>query len=85
MLIVPLNKKEYDFFSELFLTTNNPHIVLIFTKQGKDKYILNVSEDQAEEIRDLCGEELQIKGFDEKYELTSVGKILESLIDKFLI
>jgi len=44
-----------------------------------------VHEQQADEIRDLCSNELQVKGFDEKYELTPVGKLLTSLIDKFFI
>jgi hypothetical protein len=33
-------------------------------------------------LRDLCGERLQIYGFDENYNPTEEGKILEELIDK---
>lgn len=47
--------------------------------------MLNISEDQADEIRDLCGEQLQLVGFDEKYDLTLEGKLLEDLVDKFHI
>lgn len=42
-----------------------------------------ISEEKADEFRDLCTEQLQLIGFDEKYELTSEWKLLEALIDKF--
>lgn len=50
-----------------------------------DDYLLVFSEDQADELRDLCGKQLEMIGFDENYKLTRKGKILESLIDKFFI
>lgn len=50
-----------------------------------DIYILEVSEDDAGNIRDFCGEQLQKAGFDEQYNPTKEGLILESLIDKFFI
>lgn len=56
---------------------------LFSAQQMRDDHLISVSEDLANEIRDLCGEQLQIAGFDEKYELTPEGEILESLIDKF--
>lgn len=40
---------------------------------------------QADAIRDLCGERLQQVGFNEKYEPTPEGRVLETLIDKFLV
>lgn len=48
-------------------------------------YILEVSEDEADELRDLFGEQLQIEGFDQDYKPTKAGRILESLIDKFFV
>jgi hypothetical protein len=50
-------------------------------KKGQD-YFLMISEEKADELRDLCGDELQVTGFDEQYKLTKEGEILESLIDK---
>jgi len=46
---------------------------------------ISLSEDQADELRDLCGDRLQTHGFDEKYQPTEEGKILEELIDKLFI
>ncbi len=34
--------------------------LLFSSQQQNDKYALKISEDQADEIRDLCGEQLQI-------------------------
>ena len=50
-----------------------------------DRWILQIGTDDADEIRDHCGDALQERGFDERYEPTSVGKVLETLIDKFFI
>ena len=41
-------------------------------------------DEESDIIRDLCGEQLQIKGFNITYEPTKEGAILEKLIDKFL-
>ena len=51
----------------------------------ENAYKLDVSEDLADEIRDLCGEQLHLVGFDEKYAATPEGKLLEDLVDKFWI
>ncbi len=48
-------------------------------------YYCTVAEDQADDLRDICGEQLQIVGFDKEYNLTNEGRILESLIDKFFV
>lgn len=48
-----------------------------------DGWILQIGTNDADVIRDLCGDALQERGFDERYEPTGVGKVLETLIDKF--
>jgi hypothetical protein len=40
-----------------------------------------ISDEDADQLRDLCGERLQTHGFDQNYELTEEGRRLESLID----
>jgi hypothetical protein len=50
-----------------------------------NKWQFEISNDIADEIRDLCSEKLQIVGFDEKYRLTEKGKLLEDLIDLFCV
>lgn len=43
------------------------------------------TEDEADELRDLCGEQLQKEGFNNEYQPTEEGQILEQLIDKLLV
>ena len=44
-----------------------------------------ISDDIADELRDLCTERLDTHGFDENYKPTQEGKKLEVLIDKLYI
>ena len=44
-----------------------------------------ITEDQADELRDCCTDKLDEVGFDEKYEPTEDGKKLEALVDKLYI
>lgn len=44
---------------------------------------MEIDQNIADETRDWAGEELQVRGFDVNYELTSDGKLLEELIDIF--
>jgi hypothetical protein len=85
MLKIELNRNEYNYLCQESFLKGKYRKLLFSSKQDDDKYSLKISEDQADEIRDLCGEQLQIIGFDKKYELTSEGKILESLVDKFFV
>ncbi|MBI2742621.1 MAG: hypothetical protein HYX48_01740 [Chlamydiales bacterium] len=82
---IELSSGEYKYLCKAsFLEDKYRKLLFSGTKQDK-KYSLEISEDQADEIRNLCQEQLQIVGFDEKYELTPDGKILESLVDKFFV
>ena len=85
MLKIELNRNEYGYLCQASFLGDKYRKLLFSSKQNDGKFSLKISEDQADEIRDLCGEQLQIVGFDEKYELTQEGKVLESLIDKFFI
>lgn len=48
-------------------------------------FSLKISDDDADTLRDRLGEELQRDGFDEAYNLTRKGKVLESLVDKLFV
>lgn len=85
MLIIELNRSEYNYLLQVSFLEEKYKKLLFSSQMQDDKYKFKIYEDQADEIRDLCGERLQIAGFDEKYELTPEGKILESLVDKFFI
>ena len=50
-----------------------------------EEYLAELSPDDADAIRDACGEQLQRVGFDQDYKPTKEGATLEGLIDKLLI
>jgi hypothetical protein len=83
MLKIELNRNEYNYLCQAPFLEDKYRKLLFSSEQQDGKYSLKISEDQADEIRDLCGEQLQVSGFDAKYELTQEGKILEALVDKF--
>lgn len=43
---------------------------------------LVLDDEEADQLRELCMDRLQVVGFDEDYHLTTEGKRLEDLIDK---
>lgn len=86
MMKINLNETEYSYLlNSSFLSVNWKTLINISNQQIDDSHIITISEDQSDELRDLLGEQLQLVGFDEKYKLTTEGRILESLIDKFFI
>ena len=52
-------------------------------KFGEEKVVVEISEEAADSVREICGDQLPVKGFDINYALNNEGKILETLIDKF--
>ena len=91
-LEVGLSKKEYEYLAQTFFL---PKMLkrMFFTqeqscfvdKQTDDSYMIKIPPCWADEIRNLCTTQLQVNRFDKNYALTSEGKILESLVDKFFI
>ena len=81
-MIISLTKEEYEFFlNENFLNPHSKNII----KNIDIKYNLVINEDDADAIREECGEKLQLVGFDKNSNPTKKGLILESLIDKFFV
>jgi hypothetical protein len=56
-------------------------LTFIANKIGYSAF-LDLTEEDANYLRDACSEQLQRVGFDKDYELTNEGRILEDLIDK---
>jgi len=80
---IELNKVEHEYLiSSSFLPLDLKKMLNTNQRAG-DSHIVMITEEQADEFRDLFGEQLQLIGFDEHYNPTREGKILESLIDKF--
>lgn len=85
-IAIKLNQDEYSYLCKAsFLPDRLRQLFFLTERREENAYMLNISEDQADEIRDLCGEQLQLVGFDEKYDPTPEGKLLEDLVDKFYI
>ena len=86
---IRLTKEEFDY------ATSAPFIPESFRKEivdgtqkhsqggvGREKVVVKVTEDTADEIRSRCEDQLSIAGFNIDYTLNSEGKILNSLLDK---
>ncbi|MFI5334210.1 MAG: hypothetical protein ACHQT8_03465 [Chlamydiales bacterium] len=80
---IGLTHFEYQYLCHAPFLTDDLRKTLFASETHDDMFLLKISQDQADELRDLCGEQLQLVGFDAKYNPTSEGKLLESLIDKF--
>ena len=60
----------------------------IITKQvcykgGKEYVVIEVNESYAERVHEWANEEIIRIGFDLNYEITDVGRILETIVDAF--
>lgn len=44
-----------------------------------------INDDCADDLRDLCNDQLDVKGYDKDYSLNDDGRKLESLADKLFI
>lgn len=47
-----------------------------------NKSVLEISDETADEYRNLLQDEFEVRGMNERYEPTVRGQLLESLIDK---
>lgn len=79
-MIIKFSKEEILFLKNSFLKENK-HLEFFI----QEKNLVELNDDLINEIRDWAGERQQIIGFNEDYELTQDGKILESLIDKLYL
>jgi len=65
-IAIKLNQDEYNYLCKASFLPDRLRQLFFLTEREENAYMLNISEDQADEIRDLCGEQLQLVGFDEK-------------------
>jgi len=78
--MIKFSEKEITFLRNSFFKENQ-HFELIIVENKS----IEGNDDLINVIRDWAGERQQIIGFDENYELTSDGKILEDIIDKLYL
>lgn len=74
---IKFSKNELDLLKNTFLKDKSNLEFIIIEREAID-----IVDDFVDEIRDWALEQQQIIGFDENYELTKEGKILENIIDK---
>ena len=79
---VTLSEKEYDYLIHSLLKGHENLINKIKIFNSTDSIKLYLDEDTAYEIRELASDEVALH-FDENYEPTEEGLILEHFIDKF--
>ena len=83
-LAIKLSDDEISYLkSANFLTQSQLTLLDIFKWNSNSNGILNLSPMAAEDFREAFTEQLAKFGFDESYNLTDEGKILEELIDHF--
>ncbi len=74
--------------SELDLLINSigekrPDLVLAIEEALGDYCLaLKIPDKEADEMREIVSDDLQFRGFDTNYELTTEGRVLQDLIDK---
>lgn len=68
------------------LESENSLLALNVSHRAEDNiFNLSLTEDDANTLRDVCGDYLAIAGFDENYNAKGKGIVLERLIDKFYV
>ena len=79
--MIPISREEVAF---LLGVLELPESVRKTLEKAKEKGC-NLSEDDADTLRDLCGERLQTHGFEADYKANAEGAKLESLIDRLFV
>lgn len=83
MINTTLTNEEYDYIKNASFIPITLSKQIIISEYISGKIRLLIPTDVADNMRDLFGIQLQIAGFDENYNPTKEGEILEDLIDKF--
>jgi len=78
--MIALKKAEVEYMLSILDLAPELRAVLKSIFDGGD-----VDEDQADELRDLCNDKLDVCGYDESYSLNEDGKKLEALADKLYV
>lgn len=80
---VQLDRKEFEYLTgEDFLPSKYKEVIAKAVPNERQFYVLDLSEDDADQIRNYCSDHLVQVGFIND-EPTEAGLVLESLIDKF--
>jgi hypothetical protein len=82
--VVTLSGREYTYLKNTsFLPSELARLIHGASSADGQRWSVDVSRETAEEFRSVFTLRLATVGFDEHYEPTSEGKLLEQLIDRF--
>lgn len=82
-MIVELTEDERELLTTRVRMPETLREVVRSARSVGGKWQLQLSQDQAEEIRDHCANSLIEIGFDERYQANKAGQLLEGLVDTF--
>ncbi|HUO06688.1 MAG TPA: hypothetical protein VMU16_15950 [Candidatus Binataceae bacterium] len=81
------SEEELEYIKGLVVSHNVSLDALYVPHEGQlgAKITIELSRQEAEQVRDILTEQLAMFGFDEKYRPNKEGQMCEDLIDKFFI
>ena len=86
MITLFLNEEEYRYITNAkFIKKNILQLIVDACSKTNNGYCMTMDTITVDMVRDLFGNQLQIAGFNEEYEVNEEGAILEGLIDKFFV
>lgn len=81
---IDMPRKYFDYLSDAdFLSASERELIHAGKWKSSHSITLQLPDALAEEFREKFTEQLAMAGFDEDYELTQEGELLEGLIDLF--
>ena len=75
--MIYLNSKEIIFIIKTLDLTPDLKVILENIHNGGE-----ISDDTSDILRDFCTDKIDEVGYDENYEVTKIGEVLDILIDK---
>ncbi|MFC3357012.1 MULTISPECIES: hypothetical protein [Sphingobacterium] len=84
-MIVKLTKNQFDYLDYSLSEQEGALRTRLQINKENQFVFIELDEETADEIRDWAMDKQVQVGFDENYELTSEGTILEELVDAFYI
>ncbi len=84
-MIVKLTKNQFDYLDYSLSEQEGALRTRLQINKENQFVLIELDEETADEIRDWAMDKQVQVGFDENYELTSEGTILEELVDAFYI
>jgi hypothetical protein len=82
---VVLNTRLFEYLLRSSFLSPRERALIMMAAPSEKGYCIEVSDGDADAIRDACGEQLQRVGFGVDYKTTPEGEMLEQLVDAFFV